>query len=335
MREFVKEHRFTREANLLVRKCVEIVDRYQAQGLKLTLRQLYYQLVSANVIRNEERQYKRLSGLLSDARLTGRVDWEAIEDRIRVPRIPQEFKNLEELVDTALGAYRLDRWKGQENYVELVVEKDALSGILAPIAQEYHVTMMVNRGYSSQSAMYDTAKRFLKACHGEDLPYKTGAEIYGEDKRPTPEPEVLEALKKLYVLDGPALADPPPRRPILLYLGDHDPSGEDMVRDIRSRLFMFGIDVEVRKLALTIGQVKEYDPPPNPAKMTDPRASEYVDKHGATSWEVDALPPDVLDQLIRDSLDSVVDVDLMDKIKREEKRDKDILSKALKNLRKK
>ncbi len=332
MREFVKMHRFTKEANLLVRKCVEIVDRYQAQGLKLTLRQLYYQLVSANVIRNEERQYKRLSGLLSDARLMGRVDWEAIEDRIRVPRVPQEFKDLNELVDTALGAYRLDRWNGQKNYVELWVEKDALAGILAPIAREYHVTMMVNRGYSSQSAMYDAAKRFLKACHGEELPYKTGAELCNGQET---QDNVLAELKKIHVLDQNALADPPPRKPILLYLGDHDPSGEDMVRDIGSRLLMFGIDVEVRKLALTIEQVKEYDPPPNPAKMTDPRAAEYVDKHGATSWEVDALPPDVLDRLIRDSLESAIDLDLMEKVKAVEKRDKATLSKALKALRKK
>jgi hypothetical protein len=332
MREFVKMHRFTKEANLLVRKCVEIVDRYQGQGLKLTLRQLYYQLVSANVIRNEERQYKRLSGLLSDARLMGRVDWEAIEDRIRVPRVPQEFKDLNELVDTALGAYRLDRWKGQKNYVELWVEKDALAGILSPIAREYHVTMMVNRGYSSQSAMYDAAKRFLKACHGEDLPYKTGDQLYeGQDVSE----QVVSELKKIHVLDQKALDEPPPRKPILLYLGDHDPSGEDMVRDIGSRLEMFGIQVEVRKLALTMEQVKEYDPPPNPAKMTDPRAAEYVDKHGETSWEVDALPPDVLDRLIRDSLESAIDLDLMEKVKAVEKKDKATLSKALKSLRKK
>lgn len=331
MREFVKMHRFTPEANRLVQKCVEIVESYQGQGLKLTLRQLYYQLVSANVIRNEERQYKRLSTLLSDARLMGRVDWDAIEDRIRVPRVPQEFKNLEELVDAALNSYRLDRWDGQKNYVELWVEKDALAGILAPIAREYHVTMMVNRGYSSQSAMYDAAKRFLKACHGENLPYKTGAELYeGKDA----DEKMMAVLEKIRVLDGPALADPPPRNPILLYLGDHDPSGEDMVRDIGARLSMFGIDVDVRKLALTIDQVHEYDPPPNPAKMADPRAAEYVDKHGATSWEVDALRPDVLDQLIRDSLESVIDMTKMGKVKRLEKRDKAILTKALKSLRK-
>lgn len=331
MREFVKAHRFSPEANQLVRKCVEIVESYQGQGLKLTLRQLYYQLVSANVIKNEERQYKKLSSLLSDARLMGRIDWDAIEDRIRVPRVPQEFKNLQELVDAALNSYRLDRWKGQENYVEVWIEKDALAGIVAPIAREYHVTMMVNRGYSSQSAMYDAAKRFLKACHGEDLPYKTGAELYeGKDA----DEKMLAVLKKINVLDAEALSDPPPRNPILLYLGDHDPSGEDMVRDIGARLSMFGIEVDVRKLALTIDQVHEYDPPPNPAKMTDPRAEEYVDKHGATSWEVDALRPDVLDQLIRDSLESVIDMAAMDKVKRLEKRDKAILAKALKSLRK-
>lgn len=332
MREFVKKHRFSPEANALVRKCVEIVDRYQAQGLKLTLRQLYYQLVSSNYIRNEERQYKRLSGLLSDARLMGRVDWQAIEDRIRVPRVPQEFENLDDLVKTALGAYRLDRWSGQGNYVELAVEKDALAGILEPIAHEYHVTMTVNRGYSSQSAMYDTAKRFLKACHGK-IPYKTAADTVPAEKLASTSEQVRESLKKLFVLDQEALADPPPRNPILLYLGDHDPSGEDMVRDIGARLSMFGISVDVRKLALTMDQIEEYKPPPNPAKLTDPRAAEYVDKHGATSWEVDALPPDVLDQLIRDSLESVIDVSKMDKIKSQEARDKKRLSKALRSLK--
>jgi hypothetical protein len=336
MREFVKNHKFSPEAMALVRKCSEIVTNYQAQGLRLTLRQLYYQLVSANVIRNEEKQYKKLSGLLSDARLMGRIDWEAIEDRIRVPRIPQDFRDLGELVDAALASYRLDRWDGQEHYVELWVEKDALAGILAPIAREYHVAMMVNRGYSSQTAMYDSAKRFLKACHGEDLPYRTLLDISREVKGSEDfEDHVKEELGRVRVLDSRKLKDEPDRKPVLLYLGDHDPSGEDMVRDIGARLAMFGIDVDVRKVALTKDQIEQYDPPPNPAKMTDPRAIEYVDKHGATSWEVDALPPDALDRIIRDALDEVVDHGRMDKIKDREKRDKNLLMKALKSLKRK
>lgn len=332
MKEFVKLHKFSPEAKVLVRKCASIVSSFQAQGFKMTLRQLYYQLVKDNIIRNEERQYKRLSGLLSDARLMGRVDWEAIEDRIRVPRVPQDFRDLNDLVDTALGAYRLDRWAGQENYVELWVEKDALAGILAPIAREYHVTMMVNRGYSSQTAMYDAGQRFLKACYSKDLPYKTLLEATRKEGEKRDE-ETEKLLSQVRFLDRSVLSEEPKRKPILLYLGDHDPSGEDMVRDIGARLEMFGIEVDVRKVALTTEQVREYDPPPNPAKMADPRALEYVEKHGATSWEVDALPPDVLDRIIRDSLDDVVDMEKVDKIKAQEKRDKNLLLKALKNLK--
>lgn len=334
MREFVKLHKFSPDAQVLVRKCQQIVSSFQAQGFKMTLRQLYYQLVKDNLIRNEEKQYKRLSGLLSDARLMGRVDWEAIEDRIRVPRIPQDFKDLGDLVDTALGAYRLDRWAGQENYVELWVEKDALAGILAPIAREYHVPMMVNRGYSSQTAMYDAGQRFLSACYQGKLPYKTLLEI-GEARGNKYDEEVTKELSSIRALDRALLPEVPKRRPILLYLGDHDPSGEDMVRDIGARLGMFGIEVDVRKVALTTEQVEEYDPPPNPAKMADPRASEYVDKHGPTSWEVDALPPDVLDRIIREALDEVVDAEKVEEIKAQEKRDKTLLLKALKSLKRK
>lgn len=331
MREFVKLHKFNPEAKVLVQKCSDIVTSFHARGFKMTLRQLYYQLVKDNIIRNEEKQYKKLSGLLSDARLMGRVDWEAIEDRIRVPRIPQEFKDLGDLVDTALSAYRLDRWAAQENYVELWVEKDALAGILAPIAREYHVTMRVNRGYSSQTAMYDAGQRFLRACYGE-LPYKTLLDVARKDGTKLDE-DAVERLSKIRYLDKAVLPGAPKRRPILLYLGDHDPSGEDMVRDIGARLWMFGIEVDVRKVALTTEQVEEYDPPPNPAKMNDPRASEYVDKHGDTSWEVDAIPPDALDRIIRDALDDVVDAEKMEKIKAQEKRDKILLLKSLKNLK--
>lgn len=328
MREFFRFHRFSPDARNLVQKCSSIATSFHANGRILTLRQLYYQLVKDNLIKNEDRQYKRLSSLLSDARLMGMIDWEAIEDRIRVPRVPPEFNDLDELMAAALSTYRLPRWEGQESYVELWVEKDALAGILRPLAHEYHVTMSVNRGYSSQSAMYDAAKRYLLACYGKDLPYTTLAKLVKPEN-------ATSALEKIQVLDRDELPKEPRRKPILLYLGDHDPSGEDMLRDIEARLGLFGIDVDVRKLALTREQVEQYDPPPNPAKMSDPRASEYVDKHGAVSWEVDALSPEVLDQIIRDAIEEVLDLDKMNRIKRREERDKKLFSKAVASLRKK
>jgi hypothetical protein len=61
-------------------------------------------------------------------------------------------------------------------------------------------------------------------------------------------------------------------------------------------------------------QVEEYDPPPNPAKMSDSRAANYVDQHGDSSWEVDALPPNVLGEIIRGRLEELIDQDLVDAI---------------------
>jgi len=279
-----------REATLLlINTCNEIIATYSAQGYTLTLRQLFYQLVSRNIVPNTERSYKNVGNAVSDGRLAGLIDWDAIEDRVRVPRRASEFRNLRELAEAAISSYRLPRWDGQDMYAELWVEKDALAGVLEPIAREWHAVLMVNRGYSSQSAMFEASRRFRRA-------ERAGM------------------------------------KPVLLYLGDHDPSGEDMVRDVADRLAMFGVEVDVRKIALTMAQVEEYNPPPNPAKMTDSRAAAYVELHGAQSWEVDALPPNVLVELINTAFAEIVDVETMDAIKEREEADKVRLLEAVEGI---
>lgn len=280
---------FGEERQATIAKANEIIESYQAQGYRLTLRQLYYQFVSRDLIPNSERSYKNLGSTINEGRLAGLIDWDAIEDRVRVPKRASQWESIESLVESAVYAYRLPRWNGQDNYVELWVEKDALAGVLQPLAEEFHVTLMVNRGYSSQSAMYESAGRFRNASHRHDSLH-------------------------------------------LLYLGDHDPSGEDMVRDIRDRFEMFGVEVTVEKLALTMAQVEQYDPPPNPAKMTDSRAKGYVEKHGDSSWEVDALPPEVLSALIRKAIASKLDRAKMDVIIAREQKDKAALVEAAKEI---
>ena len=89
---------------------------------------------------------------------------------------------------------------------------------------------------------------------------------------------------------------------VILHLGDHDPSGVDMSRDIQERLRTFRCRAEVRRIALTMDQVEEYNPPPNPAKVTDSRADEYIANYGYESWELDALQPEVLTRLIQDEI---------------------------------
>ena len=156
MREAFRIVNFTAKSLDLIRICNEIIVDYSGQGLRLTLRQLYYQCVTKNIFENTERSYRNLGSCLNDARLAGLVDWDAIEDRVRRPRKHAEWDNLSDLVESALSSYRLPRWKGQDTYCELWVEKDALAGVLEPLANEFHVVLMVNRGYSSASAMYES-----------------------------------------------------------------------------------------------------------------------------------------------------------------------------------
>jgi hypothetical protein len=291
MKERFKSIKFNDRAGEAIANANRIIAQYQQAGLRLTLRQLYYQFVSRNLITNEEKSYKWLGKTISDGRLAGLIDWNAIEDRGRVPDVPSQWRDVEALVESALGAYRLPRWEGQPYYAELWVEKQALAGVLEPLASEHHATLMVNKGYSSQSAMYESAQRFLTHM--------------GE------------------------------RQLVLFYLGDHDPSGEDMVRDIADRMQMFGVDgLEVRKLALTWAQIEEFDPPPNPAKLSDSRAAKYIEKYGDSSWEVDALPPEELARIVTDSFEGVIDQDMMNAIVAQEQKDKAELLKATKSIMK-
>jgi hypothetical protein len=89
---------------------------------------------------------------------------------------------------------------------------------------------------------------------------------------------------------------------VILHLGDHDPSGIDMTRDIRDRLLMFGSRVRVRRIALNMDQIEQYQPPPNPAKVTDSRFESYLEEYGEESWELDALDPPTLDALIEEHI---------------------------------
>jgi hypothetical protein len=106
----------------------------------------------------------------------------------------------------------------------------------------------------------------------------------------------------------------------------HDPSGIDMSRDIRDRLWTFGAQVEVHRIALNMDQVEQYSPPPNPAKLTDSRATDYVEIHGYESWELDALDPATLDALISDEIESHLDLAAFEDAKAHQEAQRAILS---------
>mgnify|MGYP000990779512 CR=1 FL=1 len=112
---------------------------------------------------------------------------------------------------------------------------------------------------------------------------------------------------------------------IIIHLGDHDPSGIDMTRDIQDRLDLFGSNVYVKRVALTMGQIATYNPPPNPAKITDSRASKYIEEYGDESWELDALEPKVITDLIKNEVTAYRDDELYREICSKESRGKEEL----------
>ena len=112
-----------------------------------------------------------------------------------------------------------------------------------------------------------------------------------------------------------------PKKLVILYLGDHDPSGLDMVRDIRARLTEFHVHAEIEHVGLTWGQIERYHLPPNPAKVTDSRAAAYIEEYGNESWEVDALPPDVMIEIIERAIQKWEESQVKAKVLRQERKD--------------
>lgn len=244
----------------------DIIDEYIEKGYDLTLRQVYYQLVARDIIANSERSYKNVGNLISDARMAGLIDWNAIVDRTRNLEQNSHWESPADIVAAASSQFQLDKWIDQTCYVEVWVEKDALKGIVGQVCRRLDVPYFSCRGYVSQSEMWSAANRLIK-------------------------------INKIN------------RQPIILHLGDHDPSGKDMSRDIVERLEVFGVeDLVFERLALNYDQIELYNPPPNPTKVTDSRCRGYMEEFGTECWELDALKPEVIDSIITDNICRYIDI---------------------------
>lgn len=330
---------WTADKSEVVARIVHIVTSYSRKGYVLTLRQLHYQLVSRNWIVNHDTAYKKLGSILDDCRYAGVIDWSAIEDRGRVPYLPYYADDAADAVDDITASFRINRQEGQHNYVELWTEKDALSGILKRTTQKYHVQLVVNKGYTSSSAIYcayervverilngqkvtilyfgdhdpsgldmirdirDRLKFFLSRGDSlkldqrfnqlvEDWWINSGNDIYDLVSMKFCEESVLKLLKE----DVSDSAKEP--------LGDDFEAGKVAYYLFYNELFT------VRAIGLTMDQIEEHTLPPNPTKMTDSRAAGYVKEFGRTCWEVDALNPETLTEIVEYNITQQIDMDI-------------------------
>lgn len=277
MKQAYEEKRFHSASLETIGQVNAILREYEQQGYDLSLRQLFYQMVSRDLLPNTQKEYKRLGDILNNARLAGLVDWDMIKDRGRVTVKNSHFESPAEILNIAASQFAINKWQDQPCHVEVMVEKQALEGVLIPVCRDLDIAFSANKGYSSVTALRERGRTLGRLA-------RQGKRI------------------------------------VVLYLGDHDPSGLDMTRDVSKRLGMFAETcISVERLALNYDQVERLKPPPNTTKETDTRAAAYMAEYGA-SWELDAVEPSALARIVTEAVLKYRDADKWQKAVMAEKR---------------
>lgn len=288
----------------------EVINKYIAQGYQLTLRQLYYQFVAHDMF-PDDRTWRQVSG----------SKW--VRDPNGTKNAEPNYKWLGGIINDGRLAGLID-WKAIEDRtrnLQALPHWDSPGEIVEYYSSYYHIDKWENQPvhpevWIEKDALVGVIENICDkldvsyfACRG----YCSQSEMWNAGQR-------LLRKKK----NG--------KLPIIFYLGDHDPSGIDMTRDIEERLKMFAGTVKVERLALNMDQVEEYDPPPNPAKLTDSRCAGYIEEYGDESWELDAMEPSVLSELVEDAVTGYRQDDLWEEKVEEEREGREKLEDIAKTL---
>lgn len=267
---------WTPRNKMLLKSCQDVLDDLY-QYLPLTVRQVYYQLVSKLIIPNKLSAYKVVGAILGQARYDGLIPWESIEDNSRDTSGSEGYLDVADFIDVEqelfLYGYSRNLMQSQDVYIEVWVEKDALVDILKQATSPYCIRTLACRGFDSHTCVHKYEQR------------------------------IQQAQK-----DG--------KRIVLLYFGDLDPSGMAMLADLKNRIEnRLGVHgVTYKRVGLSLELVRELNLPIdyNGVKDGDPRAPKYIEQYGRLVVELDAVPPAVLQQLCRDAIEEEIDLELLE-----------------------
>ncbi len=257
-------------------KTMEILDELK-EYKPLTLRQTYYQLVGKGYIDNNKSQYGMLSNLLKWARIDGYVSWDDVEDRVRAYHSGEGWSDKESFInqelDNFLKGYGRDLMQSQSKYIEVWIEKDALSSIFTKIANPYCISVVVCRGFSSVSFLNEFKNRLEYNADG-----KKAVMLYFGDFDPSGV-EMLKAMKLTL-------------------------ETELNVKDIEfKRVALMKEDIFKYSLPHNPDAIKE----------KDTRTQKHVSLYGNLAVELDALRPDILTEKIKESIESELDIGTFNK----------------------
>lgn len=284
----------------------EALEYFDSQGVKPTLRTLFYYLVSKQMIPNTRSSYKTLSRKLVQARKQGRYEWDFLEDKTRVvlgslgdsrfreseldefkDRVQRKLEdlNIDDLIDRyfdfTVPYFYVDKWADQPTVCEVWIEKEALASTLQSWIGDQEVPIRVNRGYSSWTFIYNNVENLKWTLEKHD-------------------------------------------RVIIYYCGDLDPSGMDIQRFLKEAIFYFGLEddrVELIRLAVTPEQVEAYNLPPRPedaetiAKLQrDPRFKSYSLPYIVELDALIAFAPEQFRNILIENINKIWDRSIYEKL---------------------
>jgi len=269
---------------------------FQQRQIRPTLRTMFYRLVSLETIPNTEQAYKRLSSVTVDARKSGELPWDSFSDqgRLVLGDFKEEYHTPEQYIQLGINflrnaprTYTVPRWYTQPHYVEAWIEKQALANTFSSFLANKEVKIVVNKGYSGWSFLYENCMRLLN--------------IIERSKRQQHQVHVL-------------------------YFGDFDPSGDDMDRHLEDGFSEFGLDyIDFQRIAISADQIEKFDLPPVPNNQEtinkvnhDTRMKGFIKKYGRLYVvEPDALlavVPDEFRTIVQESVDEFFDEDLYEAV---------------------
>jgi len=339
----------------VVKATNEVLAQYD---IRLTVRQIYYRLVSppyqlfANVMKN----YKQFDHVLTRAREKGDVNWRAIEDRAR-GTVGGDFgydgvddffnKAFDRIADADIYTRRM--WEDQPRYVEVWLEKDALAALVSGVARGYRVLTFPSRGYSSLTKI---AEAICERFYERFFALKPVVILHFTDHDPSGLDMARDVEKRVRDYFGRMMGE----ETMIRLVRDHPEMSRDevgklydeQIEDFKRRVANKRMSeiFQLKRMALTYDQVKQFDLAPNPTKMADARSPKYVAEFGDECWELDALPPDELERIVDEAVKDHIDEKAWNKtvrgIDKEKKAiaraleaEKDNIGKLLKRLKKK
>lgn len=271
-----KKARTPRASSLPLRQAIlDVAAQYE----RLTVRQLFYQLVSRGLPKTE-RGYKRVGDAAVQLRLSRELPYQKITDGSRTRRPVYQHGDLGAALVRTQELYRRNHWLEQPVAVEVWCEKDALSGVIQPVCERWGVTYVATRGFPSVTLRYETAMELVHSG------------------KPT----------RIY------------------YFGDHDASGRTISANLEAELRQHGARVQVIRMALEPEQIADYRLPTRPGKQTDSRQAKFAARYGDASVELDALPPQVLEELVEECIAREIDQERWERTERVERLERETLA---------